>query len=142
MKATNFREWLEGEEGGDGYTAWADGARERLSKVARPSEALRDFVAKYAKGVRACSATMAPSPGSFKRLCLRSREEQFLGQMARGSFGKDLSRPAGTWADGMNPAELGIAYFVLFGKKMPRPHWVDSHQGTNYAPEKPARRGT
>jgi hypothetical protein len=116
------------------YEAWSDEVRGRFSKVKMPSPALSRFMDGFIKSVEHCSKSIPSFPGAFGELCLSKRKEMFAREVRRGSFESDLSRPSGTWADGLTPPELGFSYFVLFGERIPRPAWLDSHEGINYTP--------
>lgn len=139
-----FSVWLEWREEQDSswkseevksdHDAWADGVRSRFSKVKSPSEAMSAFINKFMKAVEHCAGRIPYFPGSFDQMCLSKRKEMFAHEVKRGSFESDYSKFSGTWADGLTPPELGFSYFVLFGERIPRPSWVDSHQGTAYTP--------
>lgn len=141
MANMNFRQWLEenegpwkSEENERDYRAWVRSVESRMSTLRSPSGALSDFVGMYVKTVAHCSKYAPNTPGSFAEFCLRNRHDDFLRQVNRGSFDIAPHRAAGTWADGMSPSDLGAAYFVLFGRKIAKPGWVDRHQGTSYIP--------
>lgn len=143
MAFKTFREWLEhrdeskpwkSEETKEEYLAWESEVQTRLAAIRNPSENLASFINRQISSVKHCSKYIPGHSGAFHDLCISKREEDFARQMSRGSFEDDLSRAAGTWADGLDPRELGTAYLVLFGKKIPKPRWVDTHQGTTYIP--------